>query len=309
MPNVLKVTVENSDELLNAGAYDTGALIQIQSSTTETQPGTFADISGTGSTPTIAILAATRSYTGYDPNGTSAMWYRTRYKNAAGSRASDWSASFQVGDETAGLLCSLYDVQQELGEGTTDANRNELILEKIRQVSAAMELYAGQWLAPRPTNPASETTLNFDVPYTCQSLLLETGTRRVGIRSASAISTSVQSQPETGGTYTSATLADILLRPRPTADGPAYRLEWSTTSGGWFYAGYNTVRVTGTFGPAAVPSDIQGIALRAVVRRVLGKGAGAVGIPLGPEGTMMLLPDMSGADRVALDMYRVMLAG
>jgi hypothetical protein len=41
----------------------------------------------------------------------------------------------------------------------------------------------------------------------------------------------------------------------------------------------------------------------------MGKGGGAVSIPVGPEGTMMLLPDMSGADRATLDQYRIMVVG
>src|SRR5262245_9841796 len=126
MPNIVKVKVENPDEIRNAGAYDTGAIIRLQTGATET--GSFSDVSGTGSTPTLPIVAATRSYTGYDPNGTSSSWYRTRYENAGATRLSDWSAAFQVGDETAGQLCSLYDVQQELGETGTDANRDERIL-------------------------------------------------------------------------------------------------------------------------------------------------------------------------------------
>ncbi|HXJ66199.1 MAG TPA: hypothetical protein VNN79_20755 [Actinomycetota bacterium] len=303
MPNVIKITVENPDEILNAGAYGAGAVIRLQTSATEA--GAFADVSGTGSTPTIPVVTLIRSYTGYDPLGIVSSWYRTRYENAGATRLSDWSPAFQVGDENAGLLCSLYDVQQELGESGTDANRNELILEKIRQVSAAIELSCQAWLAPRPTNPASEMTLLFDVPYASRSLYIQRGDRRLGIRTASAIGIATQSQPESGGTYTSATLATVLLRPRPTADGPAWRLEFSDTSGGYFYAGYNTVQVTGSFGPASVPADIQGVALRATVRRVMGKGAGAVGIPIGPEGTMMLLPDLSGADRATLEMYRV----
>jgi hypothetical protein len=296
--------VENPDELLNAGAYAAGALVRVQWSATEA--GAFADVSGTGSTPTIPIVTAVRSYTGYDPSGTVSTFYRTRYENAGGTRVSDWVPAFQVGDETGGLLCSLYDVKQELGRTSpTDTGDDELILEKIKQVSAAIELHCQAWLAPRPTNPTSETTLLFDVPYTSRSLYVERGYRRLGIRTLSTLGIATQSQPETGGTYTNATLATVLLRPRPTADGPAWRLEFSDTSGGLFYAGYNTVSATGAFGPASVPADIQGVALRAVVRRVMGKGAGAVGIPIGPEGTVMLLPDLSGADRATLDMYRV----
>ena len=36
MANVIRVSVENADELLNAGAYDALAIVRLQSSATET---------------------------------------------------------------------------------------------------------------------------------------------------------------------------------------------------------------------------------------------------------------------------------
>lgn len=314
MPNVLKVTVENPDEILNAGAYAAGALIRVQWAATAT--GSFADVSGTGGTPTIPVVTAVRAYTGYDPNGIVSTWYRSRFENAGATRLSDWSDPFQVGDETSGQLCSIYDVKQELGlTSTTD---DELILEKIKQVSVAIEHLLGQWIAPRPTNPASDTTLLFDVPWqpygywARRQLTLEQGGRLTGIRRLTSIGIATVSQPEVSGTYASGTVADFLLRPKPNADGPATRLEvtpYPTGGASFFYPGYNTVQVTGGFGFASVPADIQGVAVRAVSRRYLGKGGGGAAVAIGPNGTEILLPDMSGADRVTLDMYRIPLVG
>jgi hypothetical protein len=308
VPNLFPVTVENADQLLNVGQYGVAAVIRVQSATT--QAGAFADITGTGSTPTLALVSGTRSYTAYDPAGASLTWYRVRYENSGATRVSDWAPAFQVGDETSGLLCSLYDVQQELG-GTTTANDNELILEKIRQVSVAIEGFVGQWLAPRPTDPASTTTLLFDVPWTPytyyarRSLLLDRGSRLTGIRSFTAVGTATIDQPDTGGSYTAATLADVLMRPWPSADGPATRIELLRTSSTFFSPGRNTVQVTGSFGYAAVPDDIQGVAIRAATRRFLGKGAGGVSVAVGPNGTEILLPDLSGADRTTLVSYKI----
>jgi len=61
--------------------------------------------------------------------------------------------------------------------------------------------------------------------------------------------------------------------------------------------------IVGAFGFAAVPADIQGVAIRAVVRRFIGKGGGGVSVAVGPAGTEFLLPDMSGSDRSTLDFY------
>jgi hypothetical protein len=304
MPNLVRVTVEDPDEILNAGLYGAGALIRLQTSATEA--GAFADVTGTGSTPTVPVVTQTRSYTAYDPNGLSSSWYRTRYENSGATRLSDWTAAFQVGDETAGFLCSLYDVKQRLfGTANTSTAEDELILEIIREVSDDIEDYVGAWLAPRPTDPASTMTLLFDVPRGTRSLLLESGSRRCGIRTLTSLGLASQSQPESGGSYTAATLADVLLRPRPTADGPAWRLELSNVSGSYFYPGYNTVESVGSFGPAAVAPRIQSVALAAVTRRYMGKETSSVAIALGPEGSVRLLADIPPSMRATLDRLRV----
>lgn len=309
MPNIVKVTVENPDEILNAGAYDAGAVIRLQSAATEA--GAFANVAGTGSTPSIAIVSTTRIYTGYDPAGTASTWYRTRYENAGASRLSDWSAAFQVGDETAGLLCSLYDVKQRVfGNASANVNEDEIILEIIREVSDDIEDYVGQWLAPRPTNPASTTTLLFDVPWewgACRELPLVYGARLAGIRAITAVGAASTTQPDTAGTYTAATLADVLLRPRPTADGPAIRLvltPYPTGAVSFFYPGLNTVQVTGSFGPAAVAPRVQSIAIAAVTRRYLGKETAAPAIAIGPDGGVRLLGDISTGMKATLDRMR-----
>jgi hypothetical protein len=79
-----------SSDLLNAGMYGTGALVRVQWAASKL--GSFADISGTGSTPTVAIVTGTESYPAYDPTGVSGTWYRARIEDSGGTRLSDWSA-------------------------------------------------------------------------------------------------------------------------------------------------------------------------------------------------------------------------
>lgn len=303
MPNIIKVTAENPDELLNTGAYGSGALIRVQSATTET--GTYADLSGLGSTPTIPIVTLVRAYTAYDPNGTSSTWYRTRYENAGGSRVSDWSTAFQVGDETAGLLCSLYDVKQELGNVTPDPQNDEALLEKISQVSTAIMNYTGRWFARRPSSGTATWYFNVKRPGSRFQI-------PQGIVSVASVEVATFSQPASGGTYSTIPSTDWFLHP---LDGerdygwPATEIVLTNypTSGAasYFYAGYNALRVVGQLGWPSVPADIQGVAVRAVVRRDIGKGVGGASVAVGPAGTEFLLPDMSGADRAVLDWYRV----
>lgn len=96
MPNVLTITVADptAAELLNAGAYEPGAVIRVHSSDSAT--GTFTVIAGSGSTPAIPLVAGTSEYTGYDPAGTTTTWYRIRYENAGATRVSDWADPFRI---------------------------------------------------------------------------------------------------------------------------------------------------------------------------------------------------------------------
>ena len=308
MPNVLTLTTESPDSLLNAGAYAAGAVIRVQSSATEA--GAYADLTGTGSTPTIPIITATRSYTGYDPNGGVSTWYRSRFENVGATRLSDWTPAFQVGDETAGLLCSVYDVAQRVTtSGVLGPNDTETILDLIREVSSEIEDYLGAWMAPRPTDPASTMTLTFDVERLSRSVALVRGNVYVGIRSVTAVATAIQDQPDTGGTYTAVTAADVLIRPHPTTETPGIRLLLTGTSGSLFYAGANTLQVTGSFGPAAVPYWLQGIAIAAVIRRWLGKETASPAIALGPDGGVRLLADISPGMHATLERHRYQPVG
>lgn len=258
MPNLLKIVVENASELLNAGAYDTGALVRVQWSATET--GTFADVSGTGSTPTIALVAGTRVYTGYDPAGAVSTWYRTRYENAGATRLSDWSAAFQVGDETGGYLCSLYDAKQRLGIAYTDTTEDENILGYIAQVTRAIEGVTGRWFSPRPLS--GTTTYVMDGGRTWNTLWVP-----VGIRSITTLATAAVDQPDTGGTYTTISSSYYSLESaiQRSAGWPATRIRLLITSPGLFWPGINTVQIVGAFGWSAVPADIEQVALNLVV--------------------------------------------
>lgn len=301
MPNSVTLLVEEPDQILNAGLYGAGAVIRLQTSATE--DGVFADVTGTGSTPTTAVVTATRSYLAYDPAGIVSSWYRTRFENAGATRLSDWSDPFQVGDETAGLLCSVSDVEQELGK-TATANEREQILEKIKQVSRAIERATGRWLAPRPTNPASTTTLYFDTQYG-QELYIPRG-----IRTISALGVATEDQPASGGSYITATLADVYVYPpvaeRIDDDEPGRWIRFRNNPTGlvsYFVDAAHGAMVTGSFGYAVVPADIQGVATRAALRRFLGKGASGTTIAVGPTGTEFILPDLSSADRATIDDY------
>lgn len=93
MPNTLRIGIGNPDALLVTGAYGAGAVVRLQvAHNVAGVPGSYADVSGVGSTPTIPIVAATHWYDGRDVNGVTTDWYRDRYESASGTITSDWTS-------------------------------------------------------------------------------------------------------------------------------------------------------------------------------------------------------------------------
>ena len=294
MPNTLTITVEEPDKIRNVGAYDTGAIIRLQSSATEA--GAFADVTGTGSTPTIPVVTLIRSYDGYDPNGTVSTWYRTRFENVGATRLSDWSDPFQVAPEGSGLICSLWDVKQELGE--TGTANDETLLEKIRQVGAEINLYTGRLFTRTPAS--GTTTYLFDVTCAGRELHIPKG-----IAAVTVLEVATGTQPEAGGTYATVPAAEWWLRPvmaERDFGWPATRVVISNLSGSMFYVGYNAARLTMALGWDKVPYDVQAIAQRAVIGSYTSKGS-PTGV-VGPSGSTIMLRNISPADRETLTAYQ-----
>lgn len=298
MPNILKLTCENPDEILNAGAYGALAVIRLQTAAVEAGP--FADVAGTGSTPTTTVVAGTTAYTAYDPAGTSSSWYRTRFENVGATRLSDWSAAFQVAGEEGGLICSLYDVKQALGRPPSDTTADEVLLEHIRRVTAEINGYTRRLFT---RSPASGTkTVLFDVRQVSRSLWVPRGIAEMS---------QLELATQTGGAFTTISASDWFLDPPDSERDfgwPATRITLSdlATSGMSFFSiGKRVVRATMAEGWAAVPADVAGIGERAVIASFLSKGSGAGGVAaIGPSGGTTILRNISPADRATLDWYR-----
>lgn len=298
MPNILKVTVENPDEILNPGAYDVSALIRLQ--TSATQAGTFADVTGTGATPTINVVATTLTYTGYDPAGTSSSWYRTRFENLAGTRLSDWATAFQVAPEGSGLIASIYDLKQKLGIVYTDISQDENLLEWLRQATDYIHGRVGRIFTPDPTTvyllDGYAARRNHHVLYVPN-----------GIRTLTLLEIALT----TNGTFVSIPLSDIFLGPNPPEYGWPYTqivmtdLPSAGNSIPFFPPGWRNVRPTGTFGFAAPPPALSaiGLTLAEAAARERGSGGGdSVTIGIGGERTFERA--LSWKDRDTLERYR-----
>jgi hypothetical protein len=267
MSNVIQIIAEDSDDLLNTGAYGAGALIRVQ--TSATMGGAYADLTGTGATPTLPLVAGDRTYTAYDPAGAVTSWYRTRYENVGGTRLSDWSAAFQAGDVSDGYLCSVGQVKARLFPGgTSDTTDDVLIAELVAEVSAWIEGFTGRRFTPETATYVFDTTAG-------RSLFVARG-----IRSVTSIGVASSHQPDTGGSYTALTAADVLLRPKAVdlpAGWPAteVRLSLASTTQTYFYSAENGCTITGEFGFAAPPADVAAVAIDAVVAAYQARRNGA----------------------------------
>lgn len=304
MANILTVAVDGSTELLNAGAYGTGALIRIQSSATET--GTYANLAGVGSTPTIALVAGTRIHTGYDPAGTSSTWYRTRFESSDALRLSDWSAVFQVGSKEAGLICSLDDVTNRLA-GTASANDRELLLEFIRQTGREFQNWTGRLFVRDPLSGTE--TMTFDA----LGRAISPDRRTFHFPKGLATVTQLRVKDGTDGTFAIVPASDWFLRPVAEARDigwPATRIEMTdrpsaANTRSTFHAGYGTIEIIGARGFDTVPPDVAGIAENAVIRRWTAKGSGTATALGSDEFAVRTLRWVSPEEREMLNMYRV----
>lgn len=304
---ILHPTCDNPDELL-AWPGPEGPINRIQIERSDTGGG-----AGYANIGTSTITAATRAYTFYDPNGDTGDWYRWYFSNAANTFPSSanrvYSIEQQPGPEAGAYqVCSLYDVKQRLGITSTDDD--ELLSEIISNISAELEDYCRTWLVPRPT--VGTQTLTFDIARGGRSTWLRLGKLVVPIRSMSAVNIATTSQPDTGGAYTAATLSQVVIRPRPLDGDPGYRLVFIDNATGpvvQFYAGENTLQVTGAYGPPYVAAWANEAGIAAVTRRYIAKESATAAVAIGPDGAVRLLSDLPPGLRMQVDAHRFVSIG
>ena len=290
MANVIRVSVENADELLNAGAYDALAIVRLQSSATEA--GAYTNEA------TATLVSGTKIYTLYDANGTTTTWYRTRYENQAGTNVSEWSAVFRTG---ATGICDLLDVRQRLG--ISDTSEDENLIEYIDQVTTYILGKTGREFLPY------SGTRTYDVPYAATALIIPQG-----VRAITTLSYATTSQPDTGGTYTALAATDYYLRPLPHERDygwTATRIELNTWTGAlrFFTGGHSMVQAVGDFGWAEPPSDVAGIGMTLVTGLHRERGSsGGDSFTINIDGSRTFERMLSKRDRDVLDWYTYRVA-
>jgi hypothetical protein len=158
--------------------------------------------------------------------------------------------------------------------------------------------------------PCTATVVLTSTPQTALYYFDGNGSRVLwlDVRSVSELAVATQ----TGGTYTVVPATDYFLRPLPqdrSPGWPATRIELSdypTGSAWFFWPGYATVRVKAVVGWPAIPDDITGVALTAVVRAWHARQSGQTDIVGNDEtGAPIVSRYISGQDWFTLKAYRV----
>ena len=172
----------------------------------------------------------------------------------------------------ADLLCTIAQVKARAN--ITDSTDDAMLTEMVTEVSAWIENYTGRKLAAD-----NAATYVFDTVYGW--------TLRIpyGIRSITSMGVAQTHQPDAAGTYVTVPAADILLRPK-VQDGAIgwpfteVRITRRTPTGTvtMFQTCENGCTITGNFGFAATPPDIESVCIDAVVTAYSLRGDGTSGV-------------------------------
>lgn len=198
-------------------------------------------------------------------------------------------------------LCTLANVKVALfPTGATDTTDDALLQLYISAVTQEVQEYTARQFV----TDAGSTDYYFDIPGNSpyRSLFIPNG-----VQSVSFLGFAKVSQPASGGTYTTVTAANVLLRPLAQdrrAGFPADTVAISdldVTSA--FYPGYNTVKLTAICGFATVPADIERLAVTLVIRQWQARKGGQSN-DIGPSDFGgPILRFMGGDEKAILDRY------
>jgi hypothetical protein len=192
-------------------------------------------------------------------------WYQTRISNSGGTTFSAYSAVFQGGIETG--LVDLATVKTRIGIVSTDHKDDALLLAFITSTTNTLQNITGCHFI----GDTADQVYYFDGNESRGGMVLPVP---VGIQSV----TTLELATMTGGSYAAVpSNAYFLDPPRPDPGFPFTAIAMSDQPMGWwyrFYPGKRTIKVTGKFGWAAVPADIQQIAINVLIRLYRARASG-----------------------------------
>lgn len=201
----------------------------------------------------------------------------------------------------ADQLCTIVQVKARLNPaGISDVLDDSMLTEMVEQVSDWIQHFTGRKFVP---DNAATYVMDTTAGYVLRIPR--------GIRTVTSMGINVLShQPDTGGTYVTLAAATIMLRPS-SADlpvgWPPTEVWLSRATSSVFATVQNGATITGNFGFAAVPPDIQAVAIDATVAAYQNRKLGTSGV-IGAEGDA-IVPWVSyfssgSPQRATLERYR-----
>ena len=202
-----------------------------------------------------------------------------------------------------GTYATVAAVKARLGSETTWPAADTTMLSSLcDQINAWIEGEAGRTICP-----LSDTAMTLDG-------LAADDSRRLAIPWGIRTLTKLELAPITGATFVEVPTTDFFLRPLAYQRDPGWPATWvvltdvpsAGNSAGWFAAGFMNVKLTGTFGWAAIPDEVAELAVTAVVRAWHARQAGQTDV-IGSDdfGRPIVSRYVSGRDRATLSRYSV----
>lgn len=194
-------------------------------------------------------------------------------------------------------------VKTRLGIGNTT---DDTVIGSIcDQVNGFIESYCHRPIGPFATG--STLTLHYENDDAHDSGRVFT------FSSGIASITTLEVAPYTGASYVTVPTSDYFLMPHEQerdTDWPAFEVHMSdipsASNGQPFFApGYNTVRITGNFGWAAIPDEVKEVAVNLALALWRSRSAGTSDVfTIGPDGERTFERALSDKDRRTLNRYQ-----
>lgn len=244
-------------DLLDAtDGYGTGALVQLESASSEGGSYTFV--------ASETIVSGRDAVYFRDAAGTSSTWYRTWISKSDGSQPSERSAAFQAGSLHA--YASLYELRQTLALGSTDTGHDALLASWLEDLSSELSGACGRrfYRSPQVTGT---TTVYFDVQDCAARLSYATNGR--GTTDGQALDiisiTNLYVRDSETSAYVEVTAGDTGYYLQPGMGPGLAGTDWPyedivlSPAGAYtvFPTGYRAVKLVGVLGFPYVPGVIK----------------------------------------------------
>ena len=284
----ITVFVPDPAGILDSSAFGAGALLRWENGAAIGGPFTEQG--------TRAITIGTSAYIFWDPTGTPATWYRTRYSDAGGALFSDYSAPFGPQPDA---YCTVLDVKQRMSggvpvqSGAFDEVLNDAIIEVSDLINGEVRNIRGQgegW----SFLPKLPTTSRYTGRQGGSSLLL--------IDDSVAVSAVAILDPVGVVTQTLIPGTDYLTQPMNSLPITGIIL----TRGWWpWYPGGVQVTRTPGYG-LTTPYNVRGVAIQEVIRSYRGGQAGEDDrLGMSPFGSVIVSKALLQSSMRMLNRYRL----